>query len=68
MTFTLHPKAVYIEAQERLMGFYTEKEAAAWLCSPQKLLDNRMPLSLIVEGRGDDVLAVIGQLEDGVYV
>jgi transcriptional regulator with XRE-family HTH domain len=53
---------------EQLADFYDPQEARLWLFSRQKLLAGRIPAELIAEGKSDEVLAVISQLRDGVYM
>ncbi len=53
---------------EQLADFYEPQEARLWLFSRQKRLGGVTPAELIQKGKIDDVLAVIGQLRDGVYL
>jgi hypothetical protein len=53
---------------DQLADFYEPTEARLWLFSRQKLLNGETPASLIQAGRTDEVLRLIGQLRDGVYV
>ena len=53
---------------DQLSDFYEPDEARLWLFSRQKLLDGEIPAGLIQKGRTDDVLTVINQLRDGVYI
>jgi hypothetical protein len=53
---------------ERLSGIYTPEEARLWFNAPQKVLSGEVPAALIQAGRTDDVLAVIDQLREGVFV
>jgi transcriptional regulator with XRE-family HTH domain len=53
---------------EELSAFYGPKEAKLWLFSPQRLLGGATPAARIEEGRVDDVLALIKQLQDGAFV
>jgi hypothetical protein len=52
---------------DQLGDLYEPDEARLFLFSRQKLLDGRSPAELIREGRAGDVLALVGQLRDGVY-
>ena len=66
------------EAQKRLMeleyivdqlsDIYSPDEARLWLYSRQKLLSGDIPAALIQSGRTDEVLAVIDQLREGVFI
>ena len=53
---------------DQLSDFYDPQEARLWLFSRQKLLNGQMPADLIRGGKVDDVIAVIDQLRDGVYI
>lgn len=53
---------------EQLADFYDPQEARLWLFSRQKLLAGQIPAELIAQGKSDEVLAVISQLRDGVYM
>jgi transcriptional regulator with XRE-family HTH domain len=53
---------------EELSEFYGPEEAKLWLYSPQRLLSGATPAARIEEGKVDDVLAVIKQLQDGAFV
>jgi transcriptional regulator with XRE-family HTH domain len=53
---------------EELSAFYGPEEAKLWLYSPQRLLGGATPAARIEEGRVDDVLALIKQLQDGAFV
>jgi uncharacterized protein (DUF2384 family) len=43
-------------------------EIRLWLFSRQKLLDGRTPLDLIRDGKTEEVIGVVDQLRDGVFV
>jgi putative toxin-antitoxin system antitoxin component (TIGR02293 family) len=46
-----------------------EEDARAWLRTPQRALGGRTPLSLLVRDVGaDEVLNVLGAIEDGGYL
>jgi uncharacterized protein (DUF2384 family) len=51
-----------------LLDFYSEPEVIQWLESPQQPLNGESALSLIKQGRIDEVIATVGQLADGVYL
>lgn len=53
---------------DQLADFYEPNEARQWLFSPQKLLDGVSPAELIQNGRIDDVMKLVNQLRDAVYM
>jgi hypothetical protein len=53
---------------DQLSDFYEPQEARLWLFSRQKLLGGATPAELIQQGRAEEVIAVINQLRDGVFV
>lgn len=53
---------------EQLSDFYDPQEARLWLFSRHKLLNGEKPADLIQKGRADEIIAVIDQLRDGVFV
>jgi hypothetical protein len=53
---------------DQLADFYEPMEARLWLFARQKLLNGERPADLIQAGRTDELLRVIGQLRDSVYV
>ncbi|HJQ15551.1 MAG TPA: hypothetical protein VJR87_09475 [Allosphingosinicella sp.] len=53
---------------DQLSDFYEPADVRLWLFSRQKLLNGKMPAALIQQGRVDDVIAVIDQLRDGVFI
>lgn len=54
---------------EQLGQLYPDPaEARLWLFSRHKALGGATPAERIQEGKVDDVLAVIAQIEDGAYV
>jgi len=53
---------------DQLSDFYDPQEARLWLFSRQRLLGGMTPAELIQSGLADDVIRVIDQLRDGVYV
>ena len=53
---------------DQLVDLYQPDEARLWLFARQKLLDGEIPADLIRQRRTDDVIKVIRQLLDGVYV
>jgi hypothetical protein len=53
---------------DQLSDFYQPEEARLWMFSRQKLLNGEIPANLIQQGRAAEVIAVIDQLRDGVFV
>lgn len=53
---------------EQLTQFYDPSEAKLWLFSPNANLAGSRPADLIAEGRTEEVLRVIDQLQSGAYV
>lgn len=53
---------------EQLSDFYEPPEARLWLLSRQRTLDGRIPAEMIQENKVDDILIVINQLRDGVFL
>ena len=53
---------------DQLSDFYEPTEARLWLHSRQKLLDGATPAQLIQAGRTEEVILIINQLRDGVYI
>jgi transcriptional regulator with XRE-family HTH domain len=53
---------------EQLADFYEPDEARLWLFSPHRLLGGQRPADRIEEGRAEDVLALVANLQDGSYV
>jgi hypothetical protein len=53
---------------DQLADLYEPDEARMWLLSRQKLLKGEVPAELIGEHRTDEVIKVIRQLLDGVFV
>lgn len=53
---------------EQLSELYDPDEARLWLFSHNASLNGRTPADLIVEGRVDDVLRLIDQLQSGAYI
>lgn len=51
-----------------LREFYQPQEVVEWLVTPQSLLSGISPFVAVSEGRGAEVLALIQQLNDGVYL
>jgi hypothetical protein len=53
---------------DQLSGFYEPDAARHWLFARQKLLGGVSPAELIRTGRIDEVLILVNQLRDGVYL
>ncbi len=53
---------------EQLSELYKPIEARLWMLSPQKLFKGEKPFNLIREGRYQEVLNVVHQLQEGVYL
>ena len=53
---------------DQLSDLYEPQEARLWIYSPQKLLGGNTPAALIQQGRVEEVMSVIDQLLEGVYV
>ena len=53
---------------DQLSDFYEPQEARLWLFSRQRLLDGEIPAELIQQGRTQEVLSMISQLRDGVFI
>ncbi len=53
---------------DQLSDFYEPADVRLWLFSRQKLLKSETPSDLIQQGRANEVIAVIDQLRDGVYI
>ena len=53
---------------EQLSELYQPDEARLWMLSPQKLFRGEKPFDLIREGRYQEVLNVVHQLQEGVYL
>ena len=53
---------------DQLSDFYEPADARLWLFSRQRLLNNETPAELIQKERIDEVLALVHQLRDGIYL
>lgn len=53
---------------DQLSDFYEPADVRLWLFSRQKLLNGEIPAELIQKGRANEVIAVIDQLGDGVFI
>jgi len=62
------PRCTLADVRERLSALYHAHEAEEFLYSTQPLLDHRRPMDLISEGKGDEVIHLLDQLDSGVYL
>ena len=53
---------------DQLSDFYQPQEARLWLFSRQKLLGGSVPAEMPRQGRSDEVIALVDQMHDGVYL
>ena len=53
---------------DQLADFYEPNEARQWIFARQKLLQGASPAELIQEGKIDEVLRLVNQIRDGVYL
>ena len=53
---------------DQLADFYSPTEARQWIFAPQKLLDGASPAELIRNGRIDEVMRLVSQLREAVYL
>lgn len=53
---------------DMLSDIYDRDEVKLWLMSKQKLLGGQIPLDLIQAGKTDEVIAIVDQIRDGVFV
>lgn len=53
---------------DQLADHYEPRDARLWLHSRQKRLGSATPVELIQQGRIDEVIDVINQLRDGVFL
>ena len=53
---------------DQLSDFYEPNEARLWIFSRQRHLDGHSPAELIQDGRIDDVMHLVNQLRDAVYI
>ncbi|MFM9970957.1 MAG: hypothetical protein ACKVQK_21395, partial [Burkholderiales bacterium] len=53
---------------EQLSDIYSPIEARLWLLKPQKLLDGESPMILLAHGKYREVVAVLKQIRDDVYL
>jgi transcriptional regulator with XRE-family HTH domain len=67
-----HPKTQLLISDlryvvDRLAEFYSPEETRIWLYSKHRLLNGERAIDFIHDGRADQVLAVIGSLDEGTY-
>lgn len=53
---------------DSLSDFYEPKEARLWLFARQRLLGGATPAELVQAGRTQEVIALLDQLRDGVFL
>lgn len=53
---------------DQLSDFYEPEDARLWLFARQKLLNGKIPADLIQRGHSEEVIRVLDQLRDGVYL
>jgi uncharacterized protein (DUF2384 family) len=53
---------------DQLSDFYEPNEARQWIFAPQKLLSGKSPAELIRSGQIDEVMQIVNQLRDSVYM
>ena len=53
---------------DQLSDFYEPKEARLWIFARQRLLQGGIPAEMIQSGRVDEVLTVVNQLREGVFL
>ena len=53
---------------DQLSDLYEPKEARQWIFAPQKLLEGKSPAELISSGHMDEVMQLVHQLRDSVYM
>jgi len=53
---------------DKLSDFYEPHEARLWIFARQRLLSDQVPAELIQQGRVNEVLSVVNQLRDGVFL
>jgi len=53
---------------DQLSDLYEPNEARQWMFAPQKLLEGASPASLIQSGRIDEVLGLVNQIRDAIYI
>ena len=51
-----------------MSDFYEPNEARQWIFAPQKLLEGKSPAERIRNGHIDDVMQLVNQLRDAVYM
>lgn len=53
---------------DKLSDIYDPRDARLWIFGRQRLLGDRVPAELIQQGKVDEVLAVVNELRDGVFI
>jgi uncharacterized protein (DUF2384 family) len=60
-----HP---FVAAMQLATEFWTDEELSRWFTLGQPLLGDAAPLELLATGRSDELLRVLQQIDDGVYI
>ncbi|MFO1349899.1 MAG: hypothetical protein U1F68_04150 [Gammaproteobacteria bacterium] len=53
---------------DKLADIYEPRDARLWIFARQRLLGDRIPAEIIQEGKIDEVLTVVNQLRDSIYL
>lgn len=53
---------------DKLSDIYEPRDARLWIFARQRLLEDRIPAELIQQRKVDEVLAVVNELRDGVFI
>ena len=53
---------------DKLSDIYEPRDARLWIFARQRLLEDRVPAELIQQRKVDEVLAVVNELRDGVFI
>ena len=56
------------QLSNRLDRLYTGAELVIWLFSPQQLLGDRAPATMIERGEFDEINRLLDQIDEGVYL
>ena len=68
---TIHTQTIIADLRyvvDRLSDFYSAEETRLWLHATHPLLNNQRAIDLINEGRTEEVLTAIEQLDAGAYI
>ena len=64
----LRPNAILRKIAKRLFKLYTKNEVTQWANTKQKMLGDKTPAALILDGRVGEVLALLDRIEAGAYL